>query len=968
MTGLAQVGFVLSVLFYTSFQGNTMRTKVSDPTIPIFIERYIKYGIDGFVHGEAIHTDNNDVDAEPDDSDYGMEDVDGDFEIEKGEALHVGIDSEYVFDEKTQTNTILSYQYCLIFKNYPPLTGILYPKSSKVKDRWTLERLISEVIQRAYDNKYISQWSGLVNVYAHFLRADMSSFSDCFNFKGIQGIRGTIAGEIDLYGVDVATLENKRFKPQVMKLHDKNRNGKHTVVNFIDTMLLSPNQCGLATIGELIKLPKLPIPAGYSIDRMDVLLKEDKEGFEAYALRDAEIAVYYGLFMQVFVRQELKLKRLPMTLAGIGLAKYKELMLAYRNNQGHRVDLNTLFGKHKVQTVKWNKIKGQPVFRTETVLTPAKDLFASLATHAYMGGRNECFATGITPIDTWSDYDVASAYPVAMLHLKPLDYEAAYVTHDVTEFTCNVVGMAYVKFKFPENTRYPSLPVQSPNGLLYPLSGETYVTAPELAVAIGMECKIDIQHGVIVPFIENSQPLFLAFVEKMRGMRQDFNKKVGKKGSIMELLCKECINSLYGKTASGVKAKTGFEVSTGLSKVLPQSVISCPYLASYISGFIRALVSEQIASIPAQYDVLSITTDGFLTNAPMEAINLELPASKYFTKLFRLIDATGSVLECKHRVKQLVMMKTRGQLTLIADGTDLITAKCGIKPECAKELQNDWMIDLYLNRVPVQKVKNPQIISLRDQWLRKRDLINLKREIKINLEPDFKRLPFNPVMTPFEFNGVIAQHIYLESKPWLDVNEFMKHRAWFDGWRQGNSNQSEKEKLKEAEAIKNPPKSRFGKPKPKPVVVAEPVRVEGDKLQDEWLGTCLKTIEDWDNWLDFLAASEYVQKLKGLNIPSNRTTDEILRRLFIRAYVNGDWGLNKNNAHTEVAQFLTDKGYPTTRYDFQNVKSKNEDGIVIKYKSPPKLPNTAPVRKLLKVLQDKFPELNVADVVISSDI
>jgi hypothetical protein len=135
----------------------------------------------------------------------------------------------------------------------------------------------------------------------------------------------------------------------------------------------------------------------------------------------------------------------------------------------------------------------------------------------------------------------------------------------------------------------------------------------------------------------------------------------------MDLLCKEISNCLYGKTAQGLLDKSTFEISTGLSKKLPRSLISCPYFASYISGLIRALVSEQIASIPSQYKVLSVTTDGFLTNAPLEAIDLTLPASTHFKSLLRLIDHKGEILERKHGAKQLAMMKTRGQLTVIPD-------------------------------------------------------------------------------------------------------------------------------------------------------------------------------------------------------------------------------------------------------------------------------------------------------------
>lgn len=59
---------------------------------------------------------------------------------------------------------------------------------------------------------------------------------------------------------------------------------------------------GLAECGELLGLPKLTIPAPYSITNMREYLLGDRAGFEAYALRDAEIAVRYALQVRNFLR------------------------------------------------------------------------------------------------------------------------------------------------------------------------------------------------------------------------------------------------------------------------------------------------------------------------------------------------------------------------------------------------------------------------------------------------------------------------------------------------------------------------------------------------------------------------------------------------------------------------------------------------------------------------------------------
>lgn len=73
-------------------------------------------------------------------------------------------------------------------------------------------------------------------------------------------------------------------------------------VTFLDISRHAPPGASLAKLGELLGLPKLTIPDGYSIERMDVLLAERREDFMDYAIRDAEIAVKYEIEVLKFAR------------------------------------------------------------------------------------------------------------------------------------------------------------------------------------------------------------------------------------------------------------------------------------------------------------------------------------------------------------------------------------------------------------------------------------------------------------------------------------------------------------------------------------------------------------------------------------------------------------------------------------------------------------------------------------------
>ncbi|MBF4401383.1 hypothetical protein EAY31_27315, partial [Vibrio anguillarum] len=94
------------------------------------------------------------------------------------------------------------------------------------------------------------------------------------------------------------------------------------------------------------------------------------------------------------------------------------------------------------------------------------------------------------------------------------------------------------------------------------------------------------------------------------------------KGSFDEKLTKEMLNSCYGKLAQSLRPKTAFDIQAGYSKQLPPSTLTNPFFAAYTTGLARALLGEMLHSIPDDKVVVSVTTDGFLTNATLDEIKL----------------------------------------------------------------------------------------------------------------------------------------------------------------------------------------------------------------------------------------------------------------------------------------------------------------------------------------------------------
>jgi hypothetical protein len=254
------------------------------------------------------------------------------------------------------------------------------------------------------------------------------------------------------------------------------------------------------------------------------------------------------------------------------------------------------------------------------------------------------------------------------------------------------------------------------------------------------------------------------------------------------------------------------------------------------------------------------------------------------------------MLERKHRVQQLIAMRTRGQLTAVAYPCEPpVLAKASVKPPMAdKSLHNGYMLDLYLNRHPGQMLDTEHLISLREQWTTESDFVAQKRSQRLNLEFDMKRRLINPRMVIV--NGV--EHLACDTVSWDTAEQAELARALFDGWCRTH---------------------------------------------------CLKTVADFEAWEEFYAARLMTRNI-GINITAEGTVG-LLRRLFLRAYTQGAWGTCKTLTYGQLADWLTAKGYPTTMVEVKNAgRAQLVEGVI---------PLTPRVRELLAVLQEVQPGLEV---------
>ncbi|MDH6183581.1 DNA polymerase [Polaromonas sp. CG_23.6] len=818
----------------------------------------------------------------------------------RGPELHVGLDAEWEFDPVTNQNNILSVQFFLIGEHgsYP---RVMYPKGFHKDDRLNFAKSLATVIAEAMAKGFVYEWPSRIIVCGFVVRVDLAAFSDLAQFKHqIDNVGGRAATlgkdavlEAELDPQDVANITRNRSS-----VVDDNSVMRLMKIRFIDTTRHAPEGTSLKQMGDILGCPKLDLPEGYDIARMGELLQGDKPAFEAYGLRDAEIPVRYMLKLQDFARTQTGAKSLPATASGLGVKMFLKSL------EASGADYHDVFGLKTVSDTLYSKSgergKGGVKTITEDVATGFRAIHEPFISDCYHGGRNECYLFGPTEIGIWNDFDLAGAYTTGLVDLCHFEYRVKFTTNP-EDFRGHTLGFAWVKFSHPETVRYPVLPVRHERlGLVFPMAGESYCTAPEIEVALSLGCEIEVLHGIVYTWKTGDDRIFEPFTKRIRELRAAHPK-----GSLREQYAKLLGNSCYGKTAQGLHEKRVFESRTLKTVNLPHSQITNAAMAAHTTGFVRAVLAETMNSIPAHHQVVSVTTDGFLTTADQKDLDLNGPMARRYQALCERVAPDKGMLECKHQVSQLIPFRTRGQLTAepYGDG-DVVLAKAGVSPppSLRKKDHNAYMLDLFLNRQTGDKTQTRSFTSMRDQWVTGEDVFMKTQDVSLNMEFDMKRRPCNPSMRAA--HGV--EHLVFETVPWPTASEGERARAYFDEWRRKN---------------------------------------------------CLKTLDDYQRWQEhyqFAGARAKRQKAGARGTGINATAEGTLglaRRGFLRAYAQGAWGLTRTMSYPQLAAWLTALGYPTKADELKNAKRASlVEGVV---------PDSPQVRALLDVLKAQFPALEV---------
>jgi DNA polymerase type B, organellar and viral len=581
-----------------------------------------------------------------------------------------------------------------------------------------------------------------------------------------------------------------------------------------DTILLTDEKASLEQLGHTLGMPKLPLPSGarwdpattswqdpYTKARMDIFLQDRPAEFMRYGERDAVIAARYFTSLLVrFQKERLKFHvprkgtkayekaserdfwNDPLMPATTGAWGVKELLHIWREHSLEIDKRKSFLTKDAVLGLvaasTYNQRTGR--YHTKRVHTEGRSNVEDLAAKCYHGGRGEAFYYGLSPEDDWTDYDISGAYTASLSAVRMPDWDRAYHCLDPQEYTADTLGYALVNFEFPPDTLYPCLPVKDrlepDSGMIFPLRGRTHATAPDIATALWIGARVEIVTGWIIPYVEDWIPFFGGYrpfadftkvVRMRRAEAQAAGDMVGDK--VWKLLG----NSVYGKLGQGFRGTKAYNPETGKNELIGKCKITIAALAAHATGLTRAVMGEVLHRLPPGRTALNCVTDGLLTNALLEELHLEGPAGRVFKEAAGIVTPGAPVLEAKHTDLRVLVWRKRGH---VGEGEDGVLAKGGLQADrdLSRTEVQAWVQQLWREREPDQRVVQTSLDSLRTLMETGRDMQDVTRLVRLNMDFDMNRQPFEPR----DEDGLLV----FSTRPWNDLGEWRTERKRVRDW------------------------------------------------------------------------------------------------------------------------------------------------------------------------------------------
>ncbi|WP_299061542.1 hypothetical protein [uncultured Actinomyces sp.] len=569
-------------------------------------------------------------------------------------------------------------------------------------------------------------------------------------------------------------------------------------VSIRDTMAQS-GAVSLKTLGESVGVPKLEVPGDW-ITRMDEYLAEHPVEFLDYAANDAVIALEY--VSALYGDHKAFPLSLPTGAAGAMRRNITEQLC------GTFKDFNAVFGG-LVKVVKNEDSEisheNELAYYRKRELAPLDGASATLS-HAcalsFRGGYNMCSEVGYFPFET-HDYDLMSCYPTSSATILDVDFlvEGGVIERTVNKRSLSLDDFAvhgpltpfvgFVSFEFPESVAYPCLPVPADGSMLYPRTSVSsrgvWATGPEvwLALTLGASVTCQIGHFARVR-MDGEEPsrllrgAYKQLLDDRARAKQEFGSKSFEQG-VLKLMS----NSPYGKLAQGVLGQRGWDAWAQERDDVGGSAITSPYHATMTTSFVRAVLIATLNQLHDRgYSTPSCTTDGFITNAPLDVVDgLDLfGLAELWRDSREALTGSRRMWERKHYQCDLLNITTRANFSREPHG---VLAHGGYKlPEGIEEdspEDRDLMWKLMVTResaltVTMKVFTGVQALTRNENRLDFAPKVVTKQ---LTIEFDRKRRPVREGMTIhlLEVDGRVYEVAHVHTVPWENVGQAMSGRS-----------------------------------------------------------------------------------------------------------------------------------------------------------------------------------------------
>ena len=584
--------------------------------------------------------------------------------------------------------------------------------------------------------------------------------------------------------------------------NDKNRNYYWLLMLSVrDTLGLTPaDNKSLKTLGEVIHKPKIELPTNI-IKHMSAFAANDPVKYYEYAMNDADIVVS-------FVSELFQCNHaVPMTLSSAAASamyvNIKEYFRVKRKGDYDRIYRGLEMLDEGIIPSKSECMK----FLKATRYVPIRDnpdarLVSEYFEEAYTGGFNASFYIGWITEHT-TDFDLQNAYPTAMAsiididwneHVKDLPRDNLRLQDLMSPL---IPSVAVGDFDFPEDCYCPNIPVPVKGGMkIYPKHAKNvYMTGPDMYLALKLGAKIKVFRGFICQMLETqdgkpSQCLAYAVAKLVQDRM--LAKKVYKDNPLVEKSLKTMVCSCYGKTAQNVSPKTRYNAKT-LGRVDAEpSTVTSPYHASYTTALVRCMLIACINQLHDMgYHVYSVTTDGFITDAPTDVVR-GLDAfgfaqifqnGRYTLNQTREACDANQVWEPKHFNDTFLNITTRGNVAVNDEGV-LAHNSYVTGEEKDSRADRDAYIIAVLTREGRLKCPTKVWTEFSEIVERKHDFGVTETIRQLSMNFDYKRCPivetavdtpvhYESVNTLYHVDTIIAE---FDTRPFNDVLEFLNYR------------------------------------------------------------------------------------------------------------------------------------------------------------------------------------------------